>query len=229
MKIQDRSYSSKVFRPKPHVHMEADGSLLVVATSWGQPEHAAIVADEIVKYVTAARGDVEVTSPFEFKTCLSDEANHLRIGTLIANDVLYRGENKGEYVSGIEILALSRRGRQVAWVQAGAPHLLLRRAGKAIVPIATSFDYSFECLSESPILSPLPSRLLGVDPTCNLSCGDFQAGAHDMMVLLASSNLPQAMWTDAGPIDLQGLTRKMVQEDADSPFWMALVDFTDEL
>lgn len=225
MKIQERSYSSKIFRPKPYLHVEPDGSLLVVATSWGQPEHASLVADEISKYVTAARGDVEVTSPFEFLTCLSDQANHLRIGMMIANDVLYRGENKAEYVSGVEVLAIARSGEEIAWAQVGAPHLLLRRAGRPLVPLATSFDHSFELSLRGGVSAPLPSRLLGVEPTSNIVCGDLRAGDKDLLVLLSSSQLPQSLWTAEGPLDLQGVTRHLVQEDPDLPFWLGLVDF----
>ena len=47
MKLQERSYSTKVLRPKPLIHTEEDGSLIVVATSWGQPEHAQRALDEV--------------------------------------------------------------------------------------------------------------------------------------------------------------------------------------
>jgi hypothetical protein len=112
MKLQERSYSTKIMRPKPLVHSEEDGSLVVIATSWGQPEHSQRAIEEVVKYVNAAKADVEVTSPFEFLTCLTDEVNYVRTGLLIANDALYRGENKNQYFSGVEILVLFRRGSQ---------------------------------------------------------------------------------------------------------------------
>lgn len=226
MKLQERSYSSKIFRPKPHVHVEADGALLVVATSWGLPEHAALVAGEIANYVTAARGDVEVTSPFEYLTSLSDAANDLRISMLVANDVLYRGENKSEYVSGVEVLAILRQDSQVAWAQVGSPHLLLRRPGRPLVPLATSFDHSFELALQGKHEAPLPSRLLGVDPSCQIVCGDLQAGADDLLVLLSSSQLPPALWTAPGPFDLRNLTGHLIAENPDLPFWIGLVDFT---
>lgn len=227
MRLQERSYSSKVFRPKPHIHIEGDGKLMIVATSWGQPEHAQLAAEEVAKYVTAARGDVEVTSPFEFMTSISDEANHLRIGLQIANDVLYRGENKAEYMSGIEILAMSRKESQIAWAQVGAPHLLLRRPGRPLVPLATCFDHSFELALRGQRSAPLPSRLLGVDPTCNVVCGDLLAGDDDLLVLLSSSVLPQSLWSAQGPLDVQNLTAHFIRENAESPFWLGLVDLKD--
>lgn len=226
MKIQERSYSSKIFRPKPHLHLDSDGQLLVVATSWGQQEHAAMVSDEIVKYVTAAREDVEVTSPFEFLTSLSPLANNLRIATLIANDVLYRGENRTEYVSGIEILTIARVGRQVAWAQVGSPHILFKRSERPLVPLAPSYDHSFEISLRGGVAAPLPSRLLGVDPTCNVVCGDLNTSAEDLFVLLSSSNLPTSLWQTQGPFDLQGITQRMVAENSDEPFWLGILNFS---
>jgi hypothetical protein len=227
VKLEHRSYNSRQFRPKPHIHTEADGSLVVIATSWGLPEHAALAAEEVAKYASAARGDVEVTSPFEVLTCLSDDANHLRIGMMIANDLLYRRENRTEYVSGLEILAISRRGPQISWAQVGAPHVLLRRPGRPLVPLALSYDHSFEIVASSARLAPLPSRLLGTDPTCHIHCGDLRIGREDVLVLASSSLLPSSLWTEAGPYDLARVTREMMTLDPESPFWLGLVDFRD--
>lgn len=225
MKLQERSYSSKVFRPKPAVHMDNDGTLLVVATSWGEPEHALKVTEEVVKYVNAARGDVEVTSPFEFLTCLSDDANHLRIGTLIANDQLYRSENRQEYVSGVEVLAISCRRGQLAWAQVGAPHLLLQRKSRPLVPLAVSYDHTFELGLRGSRLAPLPSHLTGVDPTCNILSGDLQVQPGDSVVLLAASLLPSALWGAAeGTRDVAAITRSMIAADAELPFWLGVLE-----
>ncbi|MBX2988498.1 MAG: hypothetical protein KF802_11440 [Bdellovibrionaceae bacterium] len=225
MKFQERSYSSTLFRPKPHIHLEGDGSLLLITTSWGEPEFAATAAGEIARYVTAARGDIEVTSPFEFLTGISDEANHLRIGLLLANDVLYRGENRIEYVSGVEVMAVSRTENEIAWAHVGAPHLLLRRPGRPLAPLATSFDHSFELALQGRREAPLPSRLLGVEPSCHVACGNLQIGSGDLLVLLASSHLPPALWTTNDSYDLPTITKQMIQADTESPFWLGLVDF----
>lgn len=225
MKLQERSYSSQLFRPKPVIHAESDGSLLVVATSWGEPEHANKAIEEVVKYVTAARGDVEVTSPFEFMTVLSDQANYLRIGVLIANDMLYRAENKAEYVSGVELLVLSHQGSQLAWAQVGAPHVLLQRKSRPVSPLAVCYDHSFEIgLRGEKSVAPLPSHMAGLDPSCNIVSGDLQVQEGDRLVLLSSSQLPSSLWTSQSSSDLQSITKSMIEVDADQPFWLGLVD-----
>lgn len=224
MKIQDRSYSTKVFRPKPLIHREDDGSLIVIATSWGQPEQAERAKDEVVKYVSAAKSDVEVTSPFEFLTALSDEVNYVRTALLIANDILYRGENRNEYFSGVELLALFKRGPQVAWAQVGCPSLFIRRSQQGLQPLSIGRDLSAEMSRGHEILPPLPSQLLGLDPTCYVQCGHTYVAEEDQLVLLASSSVSTSLWThNSEDLQLSSLTQRMIQENPESAFWLGLV------
>ncbi|AFY00173.1 hypothetical protein [Bdellovibrio bacteriovorus] len=228
MKLQERSYSTKILRPKPLIHREDDGSLFVIATSWGQPEHAQRALDEVVKYVSAAKADVEVTSPFEFLTCLSDEVNYVRTGILIANDLLYRGENRAEYFSGVELMAIFKRGPQVAWAHVGCPSLFIQRRNQRLQPLSIGQDLSSE-LPRPQALPPLPSQLLGLDPTCYIQCGHTYVNEGDRLVLLASSSVATTLWTrDGDSLDLGSVTTGMIQEDPDSPFWLGLIDVSAE-
>lgn len=223
MKMAERSYSTKILRPKPFVHREEDGSLIVVATSWGQPEHAQRALDEVVKYVIAAKSDVEVTSPFEFLTCLTDEVNYVRIGMLIANEVLYRGENKLEYVSGVELVVLFRRGAQLAWAQVGCPSVFIQRQNKSLQPLAMGLDLSTE-ISEGDGLPPLPAQLLGLDPTCYVQCGHTHVTDEDQLVLLAGASVAPSLWSQSlATTDINSITKKMIQEDPEVPFWLGVI------
>ncbi|WP_413943925.1 hypothetical protein [Bdellovibrio sp. HCB-162] len=227
MKLQERSYSTKIIRPKPLIHQEDDGSLIVIATSWGQPEHAQRALDEVVKYVSAAKSDVEVTSPFEFLTCLSDEVNYVRTGILIANDILYRGENKMEYFSGVELLALFKRGTQVAWAQVGSPSLFIQRQNQSLQPLSIGLDLSSE-LRGDETLPPLPSQLLGLDPTCYVQCGHTHVDDNDQLVLLASTAIASSLWgKDPKETELSKITNRMIQDSPEAPFWLGLVEISD--
>lgn len=224
MKLQERSYSTKIIRPRPFIHQEEDGSLVVIATSWGQPEHGQRVLDEIVKYINAAKSDVEVTSPFEFLTCLTDEVNYLRISILIANDLLYRSENKREYFSGVEVLALLKRGQQLSWAQVGSPSLLIKRKGESLQPLSVGLDIASELQGGGTPLPPLPAQLLGLDPTCNIQCGHTRIGEEDQCVLYAGSSIAPGLWnSDGSLLDLSTVTNKLIQENPESPFWLGLI------
>lgn len=226
MNLEERSYSTKSLRPRPFVHSEEDGSLLVIATSWGQPEHAQLVTEEVVKYVNAAKSDVEVTSPFEFMTCLTDEVNYLRIALLIANDILYRGENRSEYFSGVEVLVFFKRGNQLSWAQVGSPNVFLKRSERSLQPLSVVREMSEELFTNGPLMPPMPANLLGLDPTCYIQCGHTTIGSNDQVVLLAGPTVPKTLWNmDTTSKSLQKLSDKIIQEEPESPFWLGLLNF----
>lgn len=225
MKLVERSYSTKMLRPRPLIHLEDDGSLVVIATSWGQPEHGQRALDEVVKYVSAAKSDVEVTSPFEFLACVPDEVNYVRTALLLANDLLYRGENKMEYFSGVEILAMFRRGNMLAWAQVGNPSIFAQRTGTRLQPLQMGLDLSTEFNTQDKTLPPMPTELLGLEPSCNIQCGHSLLNAGEQVVLLSASSIANALLTrEPGKFDLNIITQRMIQENPDAPFWLGLID-----
>ena len=227
MQITERSYNSKMIRPKPIIHVEGDGSLIIIATVWGYPEHGQRVIEEISKYMGAAKADVEVTSPFEFLSCLPDEVNYVRTATLIANDTLYRGENKSEYLSGVEILVVYRRGRQIAWAQVGAPALFVKKPNLPLQPLSSNLDLAVE-LSRDQILSPLPSQLMGLEPTCDIKVGHFYARDEDQLVVMASGQIGESLWkSENKEMTLPDWTRGLVQENPELPFWLGVISLKD--
>jgi hypothetical protein len=217
MILAERSYSTKSFRPRPTIHTEPDGSLLVVTTSWGEPGLAAQVNEDIAKYVQAAAADVEVTSPFEFMTSLGNEANYLRVATLICNESIYRRENRSEYVGGVELLALYRRGHKIAYVQVGVPHVLIQREGQGVVPLVIGAEVPHE----NP---PLPQHLLGIDASVNIRCGEFRVEETDRLILYAGAAWPETLWRPTkSNDDLDQVAQKIVQKNPEAPFWLGLL------
>ena len=226
MKLSERSYSTKSVRPRPTIYAEPDGSLLVITTSWGDTDLAGRVNEDIAKYVQAAVADVEVTSPFEFLTCLSDEANYLRVALLIANDSIYRGDNRGEYAGGVETLVLFQRDNKLAFAQVGSPNLLIQKRGMGLAPVSVSYEASHELSSSFETYPPLPQQLLGVDPTLNIRSGELRIDDEDRLLVYSGAFWPQSMWsaTENGD-DLHQVTQKIVQKSPDAPFWLGLVGF----
>lgn len=235
MRIEERSYSTKTVRPRPAIYIEPDGSFVVISTSWGDPEHGFKVNEDIAKYIQAATADVEVTSPFEFLGSLTTEANYLRIATLISNEALYRGINKADYQAGVETLLLLRKGSQIAFAQAGSPHLLIQKRNRLVTPISVSLDAGLEMGGDSQDpLSPLPQTLLGIDSSLNIRTGDFRVDEGDRLLLYAGNIWPKSLWSSEwnpqgnsqasqSQSDLQLLTQKLVQAAPESPFWLGIV------
>jgi hypothetical protein len=224
VKLQERSYNSKIIRPKPLVHVEDDGSLAVIVTTWGQPEAGQKVMEEITKYVSAAKADVDVTTPFEFLTCVPDEVNYVRTGILIANDMLYRSTNRREYESGAEVLAVFRKGRTLSWAQVGNPSLLIQRNNKPVQPVAMSWDLSSEMTGDGgDVLAPMPSSMIGFDLTCNIQCGHTICEENDRLILFAGAQISRDIWNASEVQDVQALTQLLVHESPEMPFWLGLL------
>ncbi len=184
--------------------------------------------EEVVKYVGSAESDVEVTSPFEFLSNFTDEVNYVRTSLLIANDFLYRGENKTEYFSGVELMALFRRGSQVAWAHVGAPSLLIQRKHQSLQPLSIGTDLSSELRNAEQVLPPLPSRLLGLEPSATFSAVT-RISSEDQLVLIAGTSIASSLWIkDSYTTDLGSITDRMIQENPEAPFWLGLVNLDSE-
>ncbi|MEK6772490.1 MAG: hypothetical protein AABY64_01000 [Bdellovibrionota bacterium] len=224
MKIRERSYSGHSSRPKPLIHEEFGGELWVFATPWGNSSVGQIVTDAIVKYISAARGDVEVTSPFEFMTCYSSEANALRVATLLANDLLYRSENKSEYATLIELVVLWKKDKKISWVQCGGPQIFIKKPGQDLCALSVVVDNSMDIFAVNNEISPLPSMGLGLESSCPLSVGSCVMEQDDQLILLSCSKTPRDLWqiTDSD-IDLQKMIQKMSPQVDNRPFWVGIL------
>lgn len=224
MGFQERSYSGKIFRPRPEIHYSNAEHLLIVATPWGPRSSAEKAIKTIANYYLATNEDMEITSPFERLSCLSTTANNLRIAVLLANDWLSREENKSEYVSGVEIFATVVRHRECVWVQVGHPQVLLYRPGRHISSLGTSLDLAFDLSNEAKLLAPLPQQLLGLDSTVNLTMNSFRPTNEDRLILISRSSLPSTIYDlKASQIDLDPISRLLAQDDPDLPFWLGIM------
>jgi hypothetical protein len=155
---------------------------------------------------------------------MTDEANYVRTALMIANDTLYRGENKNQYFSGVEILAMFKRGSQLAWAQVGSPSIFIQRENQRLQPLSVSADLSSELRTSAEALPPLPSQLLGLDRTCNIQAGHTFVREGDQIVLLAGTSVATSIWTlEPHEGSLNRITDRMIQEEPELPFWLGLI------
>lgn len=222
MNIQDRSYSGRSFRPRPEIHIEDNGQLLIVATPWGSRTAAKKVIDCIRDFYLSARNDQEVTSPFQVLTCLSPAANNLRVAIMLANDTLYREDNKNEYISGVEIFVASKVDQEFVWTQIGHPQVFLKRTHQNLISLGGTLDLSMN-LSKKEVLAPLPQNVLGLATTSNFSVQFFRPQKGDQLLLLSRSRVAPDLYTHSS-INIETLSDSLVKDDSEMPFWMGLID-----
>jgi hypothetical protein len=220
----ERSYGGKTFRPRPEIHFSADTRLLVVATPWGSRSGAKKVVEIIVDYYTSSLQDLEATSPFEKLSCLSPVANSLRIATLLANDRLYREENKSEFTVGVELFVAAIDRYDVVFVQVGHPNILLGRQGRGLIPLGSHMDLALDVSGTNKILSPLPSHMIGLDPSANMTIGSFRPQTNDQLVLISRSAMSDRVYLlSQSEWNLEVISRSLSENHPDLAFWAGLL------
>jgi hypothetical protein len=222
--FSERPFSGTTYRPRPEISIDADGKTLIVATPWGPREAARKVIDRMNDYLSLTKDDIEATSPFERLSCLSIHANRLRIATLLANESLFREENRNEYRSGVELFAGILEDDEFVFLQSGNPQILLSRAGKKPLPLGSQIDLSFDFSEGTDLLPGLPSQMLGLDSSMNLSLNSFRARPGDRIALISHSHLPDSVFAlDSDDVTVDSLSRLMAGASPNHAFWVGVL------
>jgi hypothetical protein len=226
LQFEERPYAGKNFRPRPEILLDEPSQLLIVATPWGPRAAAKKVIDRMVDYLSLAREDREATAPFERLSCLSTQANNLRVAALLANEALYREDNRIEYRSGVELFAAIVDENELVWLQAGNPQILLSRLGRKLLPLGSQIDLAYDMSGET-LLPPLPSQLLGLDTSLNLSLNSFRARIGDKLVLLSHSQMPENIFAiENGQTTLEAISAVLAKVDQNLAFWLGILTLT---
>jgi hypothetical protein len=224
--FEERPYSGRTFRPRPEIYLDPQSNFLIVATPWGTRSAARKVIERMTDYIALAREDREATSPFQRLSCLSTAANNLRVAALLANEALFRDDNKQEYRTGVELFAGLLDEGEFSWLQSGNPQLLLSRKDRTLLPLGSQVDLSFDLSPGRELLPALPSQLVGLDSTLNLNINSFRARQGDRLVLLSHSHLPEVLFTvEGGHATLDQLSRNLANVHPDHAFWLGILTF----
>jgi hypothetical protein len=227
MTITDRSYSGKLFRPTPEIYLEEDGSFGIIATPWGSRNGAKKVIELMKDYIQSARQDMEATSPFQKLSAISPLANNLRVGIMLANDSLYREENKAEYTCGVEVLVFAHSQQELAYAQVGAPHFFLGRKTLPWIPLSVQIDLSTELSRPPNMLSPLPQNLLGLHTTSNMNIASFKTQPGDRLIFLSHSVVSHPLYTlPFQNATLETISTTLSKQFPDLPFWLGTLDLS---
>jgi hypothetical protein len=223
-RFEERPYAGKTFRPTPEIHLDPESGLLIVATPWGARSSGRRAIERMVDFLALARSDSEATSPFPRMSCLSTQANNLRIAAFLANETLYREDNREEYRSGVEIFAGILDENEFVWLQVGNPQILLSRTSRSLLPLGSQMDLAFD-LSGSEIMPALPAKLLGLDSSLNVTINSFRAQPGDRLALLSHSYVPESIYGFKNDdVTIDKISRQLANEQPDLAFWLGLLN-----
>ena len=215
MNFEERSYNSHLIRPRPLVYIDPNESFIIVLTAWGATEGLNRILDNIKQHLQTVKQDEELTTPFQNILSLSDEANDLRVATLMTNDLVFRGLNQDKYQVVVEACFINLKKRHAAWSQMGSPHLFLRKKNRAPQPLSC-FPESRSDLQNFP----LPVHFLGAEPTIAPRCGDLYLEKGDEIILLSSSIIPTEIWSLKNKSSLEDWTQAISAKNETQPFWL---------
>lgn len=227
LKFSHRPFAGENSRPNPEVHIDESTNSVFVVIPWGTREAARKVIDRMTEYLSFAAQDREATSPLPRMTCLSTPANNLRTAAMLANDMLYREDNRDEYRAGVEIFAATLYQNEMCWIQVGGPNLLLGRGNQKLLPLGSSVDLALDLKNwqSKTDLPALPAQLLGLDSNVNLTINSFRARAGDRLVLLSHSQTPESAYQwKANEIDLEKMVKDFSRGNARTAFWVGILE-----
>ena len=155
MKVQITAGSQKYKFPQTQIYTLLDQQLFIFLRSWNGIDSNQKVIDEIDHFLSAANADLEVTTPFEFFGNASSLANKVRIAVLLANDAIYKAENKDKYLHGYEIAIVFKNHQEIAWSTVGRFEIAATKNQKKI-----SISNAGQFLDDQILL---PVALLGLN------------------------------------------------------------------
>lgn len=225
MSFQERSYGGKIFRPRPEFFMADDGSFGVIATPWGNQASAQRAIEILRDFILSARQDREATSPFQKLTCLTPLANNLRVALMLANDSLYREENKSEYTAGVEVFVFAHAQGELAYAQVGSPQFLVAREGMPWIPVSVQIDMATELSVHPELLAPLPQNLIGLHTTTNMNVASIRTQPHDRLVFLSHSVISHPLFgLSHAQTNIESISSTLANQFPDQPFWVGVLD-----
>lgn len=220
MRIEERSYGGQLFRPKPEIHCEADGSLILVATAWGSKGAAKKMIQLIIDFYHSAHSDSEITSPFQKLADLSMTANNLRSAVMLASDTVVREDNKNEYLTGLELFAGAVVDGELNWVSVGQPHLLRLQS-----PQPHYLAVAVDSATDANLQAPLPNQFLGIYSPANFAVHSIKVHPQDRLALISRSYVPGEVFTlKSNQMNLENLSLTLAKNNPSLPFWIGILE-----
>jgi hypothetical protein len=177
MNVQTRSASLHHQLPATQTYQLLNNQLTIFLRPWGSTEFNQKVVDEITHYLSTTQADIEVTTPFDYLESLSSLANRTRVAVLLAHDLLYKTDNRTEYVVGFELMVLFTSRKEMAWASVGRFSLSKLMHDRLNEIVANGTDLDSEVL--------LPVQLIGLEKEISVNAGSV---AFDSTAKLAVSS-----------------------------------------
>lgn len=180
MDVHTRSASLHHQLPATQTYQLLNNQLTIFLRAWGATEYNQKVVDEITHYLSTTQADIEVTTPFDYLESLSSLANRTRVAVLLAHDLLYKTDNRTEYVVGFEVMVLFKSRYEMAWASVGRFSLSKLMNDRLNPILGNGTDLDREVL--------LPVELIGLEKEINVNAGSVFFDDHSKLAVTSGYN-----------------------------------------
>ena len=160
MKIQERSFAGKTFRPKPAHYISSNKKLIAVITPWGQEAiNSQAVFENLETQYNLFAGDKESTHPFPKKLSLTPIENDMRTAVIQTNEKIFNDINQDEYSMGFELFFAVLIENILTVIQIGQPLILIDNPHQALQPIGQTIAPTLETPAKTSLEIPTNTPL----------------------------------------------------------------------
>lgn len=227
MRLVERSYGGKAFRPRPEVHCDESNGIALIVFPWGSRAAARKAIQTIADHVLASHSDQEATTPFEQNPSMTPLANSLKSAFLLANEQIHREDNRDEYLVGLEVTAIAVQGEEVCVAQVGGASVYLDLPEYDLSALGPIRDHSLFRSTPNETMAPLPAELMGVTPMLPVHIISFAKPTKASLLLIARTFIPAR--TLVGREEnhtLEVLTQQLSRQSMDLPFWIGQLELS---
>lgn len=225
MKFTSRSYSGKLFRPKPEIFSDDENQRLIIVTPWGERNLARKSIEDINNFLSEVQMDDELTIPSGTVANLKLNESKLFNALSLVHKQISQLENADEYTNALEVTAIEIQNSKISWAQAGHPNLYLARPGCSLIPLSHQTDLSLETCKNGALSPPMPNNLLGLGSISQIYSQSFSLQPSDKIILTSKSYIPKEFYQlSFSKCDLDHISHIFSQQDTESPFWLGLIE-----
>ena len=227
MRLQERSFSGKTFRPKPDWYSSSDNKVLMALTHWGtETGNTKEIFEEIESLYCSLSEDRESTHPFPKLMSLNPIENNMRTAVTQANQTIYDRLNQETYSTGFELFFATLEKDIMTIIQIGHPIILVDSLHQTLRVVGQVTDLNFGAKKNKQTLaSPLPYQLLGTHEDILFYTFRFRFRPEDRLILLNRNSIP-SNWFNCAKKDrtLEKLSTLATEDNPLIPFWMAITE-----
>lgn len=227
MKLEQRSFPGKSFRPQPEVLINEDLQMFALVTPWGERLQTKKVLEFLVQNYESFYADEERTNIYPSLASLSEEENTLRALLLSCNKWVFEEQNKSkEYDCAYEVVCGNFINGKLIFVQAGYPLIYLDRPEIPLQSLGHTLDFSALFSKGGKRLPPLPSTLMGLYPDSHFSVFSFPVIPEDRFLFISRDFVPGSiLGFSRKDRSIDNILSVLIDENEESPLWLGLLSF----